>query len=119
MIKLSVTTWIIITLFALSAVQTVRTFRLKHEAALAVVALQGKQDTIDRMSENVLDGNTIADLAANACRSSINFRINATTEAQEIRNATTTPGGANAAYDRLMCQRPEAINHPRCQALPQ
>lgn len=77
------------------------------------LAVASRDATIATLNANKIDGEEIARVSAKACQSTIKFQMRAAAEAQEIHNASDDAAAARA-YDRLLCQRPEAAGHPAC-----
>jgi multidrug resistance efflux pump len=82
------------------------------ELDLSVASLTASNDTL---LATKVDGEEIARLTAQSCRSAVKFSLQANREAKEIDNADDDAGAARA-YDHLLCQRPEAAGHPACAA---
>lgn len=62
-------------------------------------------------------GDDIAKQAALTCQKTIEFKVKHVVEAKEIQNAPDADS-AIAAYDSLLCRRPEAAGHPKCTGAP-
>lgn len=106
--------YLVVTLAVALGAMTWRAEHIKDEWVKRGVQLGIANQAIADANKNIINGNTIASIAADACKSSITVHVQQAREAEGIRNAANTPGGANAAYNSLMCQRPEAAGHPAC-----
>lgn len=80
------------------------------EQKITIEAYASKEELLEELRTQAAE---IGSVAADACRKTINFRVKHTVESVEIQNAADDIAAA-AAYDRILCQRPEAANHPKC-----
>lgn len=101
---------------ALGVQSTLRGMKIDKLEAAAIekdITIEGLNSKIATMDLMKIDAETIAALSAETCRKTINFRVRHVTESKEIQDAPDADA-AIAAYDRLLCERPEAAGHPKC-----
>lgn len=104
------------TISALGWTSWVRGEKIKKlEATLAqnelvIAAHKDKELLLEELRSSAAE---IGQISAEACRATVSFRVKHTVESMEIQNAEDDAAAA-AAYDRLLCERPEAASHPKC-----
>lgn len=71
----------------------------------------------DGLRKTAITSNDLSKIAADACKSVITVRLKHQREVEQIRDEVASGGSAWTAYDRILCKRPEAAEHPTCVSM--
>jgi hypothetical protein len=105
---------VVIALLAGFGVWVANTANRANQLHAEVVLLRAEAEGL---RASAITGNEISRIAADACKSVITLRVKHQREVEQIRDEVASGGSAWTAYDRILCKRPEAAQHPTCVSM--